>query len=157
HHPERHPEPMGAREIGSDAVDGGLIDAVSPRTGERLAGDLDDGPSVAGFRHGALPAMDPCLRFGGREPSPSRQPTSDAIDPPWPVPLDARVAHSPAGHGGDFAAKIAVGPVDPLAQRVAHIEGDADRAASLGFRILDGLRHALALVVNERLIDEANL
>src|SRR5512144_685141 len=59
--------------------------------------------------------------------------------------------------GGHLAAEIALRPVDAFPERIAHEPGHLDRAADLALGFLDRLRHALVRLVNERLIEQADL
>ncbi len=55
-----------------------------------------------------------------------------------------------------FSRKISSGPIDALTEGVPHKPRDLNRRLSIGFRLLERLRHAPVGVMNERLIQQAN-
>ena len=89
---------------------------------------------------------------------------------PWraPSPIRCRRCRTAAGsHAAaisvgstgcrDLGGEIGVRPVDALAERVAHEAGDLDRRADLAFGFLDRLRDVLVRLVDEGLIEQADL
>src|ERR1700677_83043 len=61
-----------------------------------------------------------------------------------------------AGKGCDFAAEIALGPVDAFAESETHEATNLDRRADFRLGLLDGLRDALLVVENESLIQQTD-
>ena len=114
-------ELMRGDEVSGEAVDGRLMDAEFFRTAQGFAGELDDHPSVFRLRHGDVAPL-------AAAPRPSCYPcprTASAIA--RAADARPRCASMRAGKCRDFAAEIALGPVDTFAERVAHEAGDLDR------------------------------
>ena len=61
-----------------------------------------------------------------------------------------------AGESRDFAAEIAIRPVDAFTEREANEPDDLDRRARLAFGLLHRLRDAFLVVEDEGLIEQAN-
>src|SRR5215472_11372393 len=62
-----------------------------------------------------------------------------------------------ARHRSDFAAEISVGPINALAQRIAHEARDLDGAADFAFDILERRGNALGGIMNIGLLQQTDL
>ena len=127
----------GGDQIGGDALKRWLVDAEAVRSHQGFAGDLDDDASVNRLSHG-VPALPICGR-------------------PCHGAAEGNARAQPFGRCRHLGGEIGFGTLDTLTERIAHKAGDLDRATDLALGFLQRLRHALLVVVDERLIEQADL